>query len=91
MRPYDMSSLNDCNEGKRQSDVLIATIEKCEKLEKDKELSDQNAKLWFEQAEEKSKENAQLKELLKECRELFDELNYLNMVERIDNAIGEKK
>lgn len=32
-----------------------------------------------------------LKELLKECRELFDELNYLNMVEKIDNAIGEKK
>lgn len=30
-----------------------------------------------------------LKELLKECRELFDELNYLNMVEKIDNAIGE--
>ena len=37
-----------------------------------------------------TKENQQLKELLKECRELFDELNYLNMVERIDNAIGEK-
>lgn len=25
--------LNTCNEGKRKSDVLIATIEKCEKLE----------------------------------------------------------
>ena len=36
-------------------------------------------------------ENQQLKELLKECRELFDELNYINMVERIDNVIGEKK
>ena len=36
-------------------------------------------------------ENQQLKELLKECRELFDELGYLNMVEKIDNAIGEKK
>ena len=37
------------------------------------------------------KENEQLKKLLRECRELFDELNYLNMVEKIDNAIGEKK
>ena len=37
-----------------------------------------------------TKENQQLNELLKACRELFDELNYLNMVERIDNAIGEK-
>ena len=36
-----------------------------------------------------AKENQQLKELLRECRELFDELNYLNMVEKIDNAIGE--
>lgn len=36
-------------------------------------------------------ENQQLKELLREYRELFDELNYLNMVEKIDNAIGEKK
>ena len=35
-------------------------------------------------------ENQHLKELLRECRELFDELNYLNMVEKIDNAIGEK-
>ena len=26
--------LNTCNDGKRKSDVLIATIEKCEKLEK---------------------------------------------------------
>lgn len=26
-------NLNTCNEGKRKSDVLIATIEKCEKLE----------------------------------------------------------
>lgn len=25
--------LNTCNDGKRKSDVLIATIEKCEKLE----------------------------------------------------------
>ena len=38
-----------------------------------------------------AKENQRLKELLRECRELFDELNYLNMVEKIDNAIGEKK
>ena len=36
-------------------------------------------------------ENTKLKELLKECRELFDELNYLNMVERITSAIGEKR
>ena len=35
--------------------------------------------------------NQRLKELLRECRELYDELNYLNMVEKIDNAIGEKK
>lgn len=34
MRPFDMSSLNECNEGKRESDVLVATIEKCEKLQK---------------------------------------------------------
>jgi hypothetical protein len=26
--------LNPCNDGKRSSDVLVATIEKCEKLEK---------------------------------------------------------
>ena len=36
-------------------------------------------------------ENQKLKELLKECRELFDELNYLNMVERITSAIGEER
>ena len=45
----------------------------------------------FEDAQKLRKENQHLKELLKECRELFDELNYLNMVEKIDNAIGEKK
>lgn len=39
---------------------------------------------------EQTKTINQLKELLKECRELFNELNYLNMVEKIDNAIGEK-
>ena len=77
MRPYDLSSLNDCNEGKRQSDVLIATIEKCEKLEKDKELSDKNAKLWFEQAEEKAKENAQLKEEIKKLKEVIYDLDGL--------------
>lgn len=27
-------NLNDCNEGKRKSDVLIASIEKCERLER---------------------------------------------------------
>ena len=41
-------------------------------------------------AKKLGKENQRLKELLRECRELFDELNYLNMVEKIDNAIGEK-
>ena len=50
----------------------------------------ESANYDFEQKKLK-KENQQLKELLRECRELFDELNYLNMVEKIDNAIGEKK
>lgn len=36
----DMSSLNDCNEGKRQSDVLIKAIEKCEKLEKQLKIAE---------------------------------------------------
>jgi hypothetical protein len=27
--------LNTCNDGKRSSDVLLATIEKCERLEQD--------------------------------------------------------
>lgn len=30
----DMSKLNDCNDGKRGSDVLVSAIKKCEKLEK---------------------------------------------------------
>ena len=37
------------------------------------------------------KENEKLKELLKECRELFEKQDYLNMVDKIDNTIGEKK
>ena len=36
-------------------------------------------------------ENQQLKELLKECGELFEKQGYLNMVDKIENAIGEKK
>ena len=35
----DMSSLNDCNEGKRQTDVLIFAIERCEILEKQLEIA----------------------------------------------------
>lgn len=37
------------------------------------------------------KQNQQLKELLRECRELFEKQGYLNMVDKIDNTIGEKK
>lgn len=39
-------------------------------------------------------ENQQLKELLKECREIFSRTAYthkFDMVAKIDNAIGEKK
>lgn len=32
-------TLNTCNDGKRKSDVLIATIEKCEKLEEKLKLA----------------------------------------------------
>lgn len=28
----DMSKLNDCNDGKRGSDVLMLTLEKCQKI-----------------------------------------------------------
>lgn len=28
----DMSKLNDCNDGKRGSDVLVTTLEKCQKI-----------------------------------------------------------
>lgn len=28
----DMSKLNDCNDGKRGSDVLMTTLEKCQKI-----------------------------------------------------------
>ena len=52
--------------------------------------SNEEVKVLQEKLEISVKECQQLKELLKECRELFDELNYLNMVEKIDNAIGEK-
>lgn len=30
---FSQDDLNKCNEGRRESDVLISTIEKCEKLE----------------------------------------------------------
>lgn len=29
----DMSKLNDCNDGKRGSDVLLSAVEKCKELE----------------------------------------------------------
>lgn len=29
----DMSKLNDCNEGKRGSDVLLSAVDKCKELE----------------------------------------------------------
>lgn len=32
MQEYDMASLNDCNDGKRGSDVLMTTLEKCQKI-----------------------------------------------------------
>lgn len=31
--------LNTCNDGKRSSDVLVATIEKCEKLQKQLDIA----------------------------------------------------
>jgi len=41
--------LNDCNEGKRKTDVLLATIEKCEKLEaENKELKTRLYNIWLE-------------------------------------------
>lgn len=42
--------LNTCNEGKRKSDVLIATIEKCEKLEEKLNIAHaaiSNVQLWL--------------------------------------------
>lgn len=33
------SDLNECNSGKRSSDVLVATLEKCERLQKQLDIA----------------------------------------------------
>ena len=53
--------------------------------------SESHCAVYSEVNKSLKEENQQLKELLRECRYLFNELGYLNMVENIDNAIGEKK
>lgn len=52
MQEYDMASLNDCNDGKRGSDVLMLTLEKCQKIiaknvELEKKLSVTSKNLAF--------------------------------------------
>lgn len=37
--PNDIKSQDDLNEGKRSSEVLLATIEKCEKLQKQLDIA----------------------------------------------------
>ena len=43
-------------------------------------VSNRNAQLWFEQAKEKAQENAKLKELLKECVNMFEKMYATNTV-----------
>lgn len=48
---FDPSALNPCNEGKRGSDVLMATLEKCQAIVgKNVELEKENKRLkgWLE-------------------------------------------
>lgn len=55
--------------------------------------------LWLELYLKKAKENQQLKELLKECRDEINtyidfftkKLTFASLITKIDNAIGEKK
>ena len=64
--------------------------------------SNKNAQLWFEQAKEKAQENVKLKELLKECVNMFEKMYttntvnsvfiplYENIKSKIDRVLNEK-
>lgn len=65
-------------------------------------VSNRNAQLWFEQAKEKAQENVKLKELLKECVNMFEKMYATNTVNstiiplyediksKIDEVLNEK-
>ena len=91
---FDPTSADDLNEQGRKSDVLVSALEKCEKLDKE----NQQLRKWCEEFNtlEVAKENQQLKELLKECRDFVELVNIIDggkpeLLTKIDNAIGEKK
>ena len=105
--PQEIKSQHELSEQGRQSDVLIATIEKCEKLEKEiialkkeyqaecnraDELEDSLQTSW--------QDESKLKELLKEAKDIIEwykaDCGYKDtpteaILTKIDNAIGEKK
>lgn len=46
-------------------------------------VSNKNAQLWFNQAKEKAQENVKLKELLKECLDMFEKMYATNTVNSV--------
>lgn len=106
--PQEIKSQDDLSEQGRQSEVLITAIERCEKLEKEIIALNKEYNAEYHRANELEdslqtswRNESKLKELLRECREFFEEENpndFTVMSERmnelltkIDNAIGEKK
>ena len=70
--------LNTCNDGKRKTDVLIATIEKCEKLEEKLKIAIKDIKWIEEQADTKHQYDYDaeviLKNIVATCQETLKKI-----------------
>lgn len=69
--PNDIKSQDDLNEGKRSSEVLLATIEKCERLQKQLDIAVMHLELInLEYGEENNLAGKLSRQALKQIKEL---------------------